>query len=143
MRPLCVCENRVLVLNDALRAGNISDRFSTEDKGDYKWNPAARIGVTPVAMQTGVHYAEPLVHGRASGKIQIQIPPVRVHFLDHPDFPGTPPFLDALFISDGIHHVLILPVPDQQSAIILCSEAASDLVAMFPCATLNVIGAPT
>ncbi len=50
----------------------------------------------------GLNRGQPLLY-----ELVIQVPPLRILALDHFEFPGTMPLLDALFTKDRIHHGLV------------------------------------
>ena len=72
----------------------------------------------------------------------IQIAPNRVALLDQLEFPGSPPFLDALFAENRVSHGGVkFDIHEPVDAISL-GEAIDDVASMFPGATAQVARYP-
>ncbi|WP_425429597.1 hypothetical protein [Dokdonella immobilis] len=68
---------------------------------------------------------------RFSDQRRIQIPPIRVRFLDHADLPWALPCLDGLFPQDGGCHGFMQFEPDQIMDVVSAGKSVNEIVAMF------------
>jgi hypothetical protein len=100
-----------------------------------------RFGWAEVAQLTSAHPREggdPGDRSLIEGFVQVE--PLRIALLNHPDLPGAVPFLDLPLASERCNSLIVDLVPDQNVDSVLGCETFELFFFMLPNAAADLIG---